>query len=66
MTLDDDGHAWGAAAGTIWLRGGPQTRWQRAWSDERWQAPIVSLMAEGHRVLAVSVDGGLVEGTLNA
>jgi hypothetical protein len=58
--LDDSGQAWKASLGKIWMQA--PAGWECAWKDSRWDVPIVSLYADGRRVLGVSADGGMVEG----
>jgi serine/threonine protein kinase len=59
--VDTNGRGWAASAGNIWRRDG-HGAWHALWSDPRWVAPIVSLYADVDAVLAVSADGGIVEG----
>ncbi|MBI4704487.1 MAG: serine/threonine protein kinase [Deltaproteobacteria bacterium] len=65
------GRLWVGDAGRLWVceasvpgRGGPTQAplWQLAWSDALWRAPFVAITADVGRVLAVSADGGVVEG----
>ncbi len=58
--LDDSGQAWTASLGKIWMQA--PAGWECAWKDARWDVPIVSLYADGRRVLGVSADGGMIEG----
>lgn len=64
-TLDGTGRAWAAARGSLWLRS-PQgaNPWSCVWSDTNWPSPIVSVLADVGLVLAVSVDGSVLEGRL--
>jgi hypothetical protein len=54
---------WVASLSTLWTRdsrsGQPYTV---AWKDTAFQAPFVSLMADAGLILAMSADGGIVEG----
>jgi serine/threonine protein kinase len=54
---------WVASLSTLWTRdsrsGQPYTV---AWKDPAFQAPFVSLMADAGLILAMSADGGIVEG----
>jgi hypothetical protein len=36
--------------------------WRPVWRDARWQAPFVSLMADAGVIVAMTADGGIVEG----
>ncbi|MBI2393423.1 MAG: hypothetical protein HYV09_27815 [Deltaproteobacteria bacterium] len=65
-SFDGDGRVWCASNGAIFCAshvGDPE--WRVAWSDARFQAPFGSLHADDGRVLAMSVDGGVVEGRLD-
>src|SRR5262249_54101830 len=59
--VDTNGRGWAASAGRVWRRDGHGV-WMPLWADPRWVAPIVSVYAEADAVLAVSADGGIVEG----
>lgn len=69
--VDAAGGGWVAAAGRIWARVGPASvrgglqptsRWECIWHDRSWTTPIVSLFADGAAVIAMTADGGIVEG----
>jgi eukaryotic-like serine/threonine-protein kinase len=65
VVVDAAGACWAGAAGRIWRRepGGPESsRWQSAWEDARWTAPIVSMFADLGQVIGVTADGGMIEG----
>ncbi|MFO0611553.1 MAG: serine/threonine-protein kinase [Polyangiaceae bacterium] len=66
--IDVTGRGWVAAAGCIWLRkkAGDSFEWVRVWEDPAWSAPFVSLFADVGRVIAVSADGGILEGRAEA
>jgi eukaryotic-like serine/threonine-protein kinase len=54
---------WVASLGTLWTRAPDLGEtWRPAWSDTSWGAPFVSLMADSGQVVAMTVDGGIVEG----
>jgi hypothetical protein len=53
---------WAASLGTLWTRAGLGEAWRPAWSDVSWQAPFVSVMADSGLVVAMTVNGGIVEG----
>jgi hypothetical protein len=46
------------------MQSGPSGSWECAWKDPRWNVPIVSLYADGRRVLGVAADGGMLEGVI--
>ena len=61
--LDVLDREWVSSLGTLWTRApGLGETWRPAWSDSTWGAPFVSLMADAGLVVAMTVDGGIVEG----
>ncbi len=54
---------WVASLGRLWMRD-PQrdSTWRAVWSDASWTAPLISIMADAGMVVALSADGGIVEG----
>jgi serine/threonine protein kinase len=54
---------WVASLGTLWTRD-PRVSdaFRPAWSDESWNAPFVSVMADAGLVVGLTADGGIVEG----
>lgn len=61
VTMDAAGRCWGASRGQLWSRdadGGIRCIWQ----NKDWTAPFVSMHAETGNVMAVTVDGGVLEG----
>ncbi len=61
-TLDLTGREWVAAGRRIWLRSEGE-QFQTVWEDDGLVAPIVSLFAEAERVIALTADGSVLEGT---
>jgi hypothetical protein len=62
--VDIDGNAWIASQGALWHQrisknGGV---WRRAWETPEWNLPFVSVFADVGHVIAMTVDGGIVEG----
>jgi hypothetical protein len=54
---------WVASLGSLWVRNAPrETAWRRVWHDAGWRAPFVSLMADEGMVVAMTADGGVVDG----
>jgi serine/threonine protein kinase len=63
VALDINGRAWATSTGVIWLQDserGPD--WSQAWADPAWTVPFVSMYADVGLVIAVTADGGIVEG----
>jgi eukaryotic-like serine/threonine-protein kinase len=60
VAIDVLGNEWAAGAGSVWSSRG-RDRWKRAWENSTWQAPFVSLLAETGLVVAMTVDGGVLE-----
>jgi serine/threonine protein kinase len=54
---------WVASLGTLWVRDPQRDRvWRKVWSNAGWHAPFVSMMADAGMLVAMTVDGGIVEG----
>ena len=54
---------WVASLGKLWMRDPARdAAWRRVWADENWQAPFVSIMADAGMHVAMSADGGVLEG----
>jgi len=61
--LDVLDREWVTSLGTLWTRAfSLGESWRPAWSDNSWGAPFVSLMADAGLVVAMTADGGIVEG----
>jgi len=61
--LDILDREWVASTGALWTRDPEYDPiWRPAWRDVRWQTPFVSLMADPGMVVAMTADGGIVEG----
>jgi hypothetical protein len=54
---------WAASLSTLWTRDSRSGQaFAPAWKDAAFQAPFVSLLADAGLILAMSADGGIVEG----
>jgi serine/threonine protein kinase len=54
---------WAASIGTLWSRHPASDQvWRPVWKDARWQTPFVSLMADSGVIVAMTADGGIIEG----
>jgi serine/threonine protein kinase len=64
VVLELNQRAWVAGRGRLWMQD-PRApgAWIEVWRDPSWQVPIVSLFADGRRVIGVAADGGVVEGS---
>jgi serine/threonine protein kinase len=71
-SVDAVGRAYTASAGRIWMRR-PRTaanrpggggRWDLLWEDPLWTLPVVSLFADLGVVVAMTADGGVIEGRM--
>ncbi|MBK7582911.1 MAG: serine/threonine protein kinase [Myxococcales bacterium] len=60
--VDVAGRIWASGAGCIFMREPGAEFFQPVWQDPDWVAPIVSLFADVGMVIAMSADGGIVEG----
>ena len=60
IAIDTLGVEWAAGRGHIWVR---RTRgdWECVWQHTAWQPPFISLMAEVGAVVAMTVDGAVLE-----
>ncbi|NUO53093.1 MAG: serine/threonine protein kinase [Polyangiaceae bacterium] len=71
-SVEASGRGWCASAGRIWMHHRtahatgrvepPLGRWDLMWQEDGWQAPIVALFTEPGLVLAMTADGGIMEG----
>ncbi|HEY3256431.1 MAG TPA: hypothetical protein VGJ91_20870, partial [Polyangiaceae bacterium] len=54
---------WVASLGRLWVRDPARdAAWRGVWMDPNWQAPFVSIMADAGMLVAMSADGGILEG----
>ena len=70
-SIDAFGRGWAAGAGRICVHqlalpydgvSPPIGRWSPIWQDPSWRAPIVSLFTDVGIVIAMTADGGIIEG----
>lgn len=63
VVVEPNQRAWTTSLGRMWVQT-PQDprRWSLAWQDSNWRVPIISLFADGRRVLGVAADGAVIEG----
>jgi serine/threonine protein kinase len=69
-SVDVVGRAFAASVGRIWMRraplaparGGASARWDTIWEDATWGLPIVSMFADLGGLVAMTADGGVIEG----
>ncbi|HVR18064.1 MAG TPA: hypothetical protein VMS65_00160, partial [Polyangiaceae bacterium] len=63
VATDVFGREWASSLGTIWTRDPSETAtWSIAWQDPTWSAPFISLLAQPGLMLAMTADGGIIEG----
>ena len=54
---------WVASLGRLWVRDPARDpTWRSVWNDPTWQAPFVSIMADAGMLVAMTADGGILEG----
>jgi hypothetical protein len=54
---------WVSSLGRLWVRDPERDqRWRAVWTDTSFSAPLVSIMADAGMVVALSADGGIIEG----
>ena len=58
--VDTLGRHWAAGRGRVWSRR-LTGEWSVVWEHQAWQPPFVSIMAEVGIILAVTVDGAVLE-----
>lgn len=59
--MDLLGREWVAGVGRIWLGHASQSGWNCMWQDDSWKAPFVGILAETGFVVAVTVEGAVLE-----
>jgi serine/threonine protein kinase len=60
IAIDPLGRHWAAGPGRVWSRR-TSGEWTTVWQHEAWQPPFVSIMAEIGTVIAMTVDGAVLE-----
>ncbi|HXK20613.1 MAG TPA: serine/threonine-protein kinase [Polyangiaceae bacterium] len=60
--LDSTGVAWGGGLRSLWQQSGSGQPWVERWSAPSFGAPFTSLFADVGRVVAITRDGGVLEG----
>lgn len=63
VDLDILGRIWAGTPGTLWTL---DEVWTPAWSDPTWTSPFVSIMADVGRLVAVTANGGVIQGEASA
>lgn len=58
--IDVLGRGWAASPGCIWLR--RNRTWTKVWHDSTWKAPFISLFVDPGLIVAITADGGVLEG----
>jgi serine/threonine protein kinase len=54
---------WVCSIGRLWVRDPARDLgWRPVWHDPSWQAPFVSMIADAGMVVAMTADGGILEG----
>jgi eukaryotic-like serine/threonine-protein kinase len=54
---------WVCSLGRLWVRDPARgLAWRPVWHDPSWQAPFVSMIADAGMVVAMTADGGILEG----
>jgi serine/threonine protein kinase len=54
---------WVASLGRLWVRDPERdSAWRSVWNDPTWNAPFTSVMADAGMVVAMTADGGVLEG----
>jgi serine/threonine protein kinase len=65
--LDVLDREWVASLGKVWTRDPRLAEaWRPAWSDQSWDAPFVSMIADSGRLMAMTANAAIVEGRLGS
>nr|WP_275939256.1 serine/threonine-protein kinase [Polyangium spumosum] len=59
--IDEAGRVWVGSAGALWVQPPGAARWDDA-HRVGWETPFISIFAHSGRVMAMSADGGILEG----
>jgi serine/threonine protein kinase len=65
VAVDAAGRVWAGSAGRLYQRnltGTQAEKWECVWEDAGWKAPIASIYADISQVIAITTDGGVIEG----
>ncbi|MEZ4226460.1 MAG: serine/threonine-protein kinase [Polyangiaceae bacterium] len=63
VAIDPTGRVVAGGVGELWLYDAIQSDpWSCVWRDPSWKAPFLSVFADVGRIVATTVDGGIVEG----
>jgi hypothetical protein len=60
VAIDPLGRQWAAGPGRVWSRRAAG-EWSAVWEHSAWQPPFVSIMAEIGTIIAMTVDGAVLE-----
>jgi len=60
VAIDTLGREWAAGPGKVWVRSS-QGDWSCVWDHPAWRPPFISIMAEVGMVVAMTVDGAVLE-----
>jgi hypothetical protein len=60
ISIDTLGSEWAAGRGHVWVRRA-RGNWDCVWRHAAWQPPFISIMAEVGAVVALTVDGAVLE-----
>ena len=61
ISIDLLGREWIAGVGRIWVGHASQSGWNCMWQDDSWKTPFVSILAETGFVVAMTVEGAVLE-----
>jgi len=62
VALDVSGRAWVASLGKLWMQPAAGASFTCVWNDPSFDVPFVSVFADVGLVIAMTADGGIVEG----
>ncbi len=61
VALDVLDREWAAGSGRLWVSPGGGSPWTKVYEDPAWKAPFISILADVGLIVAVTVDGGVLE-----
>jgi serine/threonine protein kinase len=62
VAMAPDGTTWAASLGRLWRFSQEHQDWHSVWEDPSLKTPMVALYADHSRIVALGVDGGVIEG----
>jgi serine/threonine protein kinase len=61
VALDVLDREWAGGSGRLWVSAGGGSPWNKVYEDPAWKAPFISILADVGLLVAMTVDGGVLE-----